>query len=196
MNTFNVFMIGVGGQGIGLLSEVLIRATDRAGHRVKGVDTHGLAQRGGTVISHLRLGGEVHSPLTSPHEADLGIALERHEALRALNTAVRDGGTLLYYDTCLQPLAVRTGNAGTVRDEDIAAACTERGVRRLAVARPGLDDARMQNVVVLAALTRHELLPGVSREHVEQAMDDLMEGPLLEKNLALFRRELALPAET
>ena len=64
MNTFNVFMIGVGGQGIGLLSEVLIRAADRAGHRVKGVDTHGLAQRGGPVISHLRLGDEVDNSLT------------------------------------------------------------------------------------------------------------------------------------
>ncbi|MBW2538534.1 MAG: 2-oxoacid:acceptor oxidoreductase family protein, partial [Deltaproteobacteria bacterium] len=54
MNSFNVYMTGVGGQGIGLLSEILLRAADHAGHTVKGVDTHGLAQRGGIVVSSLR----------------------------------------------------------------------------------------------------------------------------------------------
>ena len=56
MNAFNVYMTGVGGQGIGLLSEILLRAADHAGHTVKGVDTHGLAQRGGIVVSSLRFG--------------------------------------------------------------------------------------------------------------------------------------------
>jgi len=56
-------MIGVGGQGIGLLSEVLLRAVDYAGLRVKAVDTHGLAQRGGVVVSNLRMGDNVFSPL-------------------------------------------------------------------------------------------------------------------------------------
>ncbi|MBW2177096.1 MAG: 2-oxoacid:acceptor oxidoreductase family protein, partial [Deltaproteobacteria bacterium] len=46
-----------------MLSEILIRAADYAGHRVKAVDTHGLAQRGGTVVSHLRLGDRVYSPM-------------------------------------------------------------------------------------------------------------------------------------
>ncbi|MCU0237509.1 MAG: 2-oxoacid:acceptor oxidoreductase family protein, partial [Acidobacteria bacterium] len=48
---FDIFVIGVGGQGIGLLSETLVRAADHAGMPVKGVDTHGLAQRGGIVAS-------------------------------------------------------------------------------------------------------------------------------------------------
>ena len=49
MEAFNAYLIGVGGQGIGMLSEILIRAADHAGHRVKAVDTHGLAQRGGRI---------------------------------------------------------------------------------------------------------------------------------------------------
>ena len=64
MKSLNIFMIGVGGQGIGLLSEVLLRAADYAALRVKAVDTHGLAQRGGVVVSHLRLRQRVFPPHT------------------------------------------------------------------------------------------------------------------------------------
>lgn len=66
-----------------MLSEVLIRAADYAGYTVKAVDTHGLAQRGGIVVSQVRLGETVHTPLVSRRSADLVIALERHEAQRA-----------------------------------------------------------------------------------------------------------------
>ena len=90
IKAFNIYLCGVGGQGIGMLSEILLRAADYAGHPVKGVDTHGLAQRGGIVISHLRLGPGVHSPLTLENGADLVIALEKHEALRGVQDALRD----------------------------------------------------------------------------------------------------------
>ncbi|HSA34529.1 MAG TPA: 2-oxoacid:acceptor oxidoreductase family protein, partial [bacterium] len=95
MNT-NIYITGVGGQGIGMLAEALIRAADHAGLAVKGVDTHGLAQRGGIVVSHLRIGDEVYSPLIPEGDADIAVALERHEALRALNGFVKDGGTLVW----------------------------------------------------------------------------------------------------
>ena len=81
--SYDIYMTGVGGQGIGLLAEALARAVDRAGLSVRGCDTHGLAQRGGIVSSHLRIGASAHSPLVSPGRADLVIALEgqtcRHE---------------------------------------------------------------------------------------------------------------------
>ena len=80
MKTFNIYLSGVGGQGIGLLSELILRAVDHAGQPVKAVDTHGLAQRGGIVVSHIRIGPAVFSPLIRPHQADLVVALERHEA--------------------------------------------------------------------------------------------------------------------
>jgi len=77
-DVFNVYMIGVGGQGIGLLSEILIRSADYAGLNAKGVDTHGLAQRGGTVQSHLRIGDKVHASLIRKGTADLVISLENN----------------------------------------------------------------------------------------------------------------------
>jgi indolepyruvate ferredoxin oxidoreductase, beta subunit len=71
MKSYNCYLIGVGGQGIGLLAETILRAVDHAGIPVKSVDTHGLAQRGGTVISQIRMGDEVFSPIIPPFESDL-----------------------------------------------------------------------------------------------------------------------------
>ncbi|HSO18190.1 MAG TPA: 2-oxoacid:acceptor oxidoreductase family protein, partial [Desulfosarcina sp.] len=107
MKTFDIHLAGVGGQGIGLISEIILRAADHAGHPVKSVDTHGLAQRGGIVVSQIRIGEPAFSPLIAPGRAHLAICLERHEALRAAGTALREGGSLVYYDTVWQPLSVR-----------------------------------------------------------------------------------------
>jgi indolepyruvate ferredoxin oxidoreductase beta subunit len=187
MSPFNVFMIGVGGQGIGLLSEVLIRAADAAGLVVVGCDTHGLAQRGGTVISHLRIGASAHSPLVAEGAADLVLALERHEALRAMRSMLRDSGTMAWYDASWQPLDVRLGRAPEVSRKDIESEAPRRGIASHRVHVRDLEDPRMQNVAVLAEAARAGLVPGLSPSHYRQAMGDLMEGPTLEANLGLFR---------
>jgi indolepyruvate ferredoxin oxidoreductase beta subunit len=184
----DIYVIGVGGQGVGLLSETLIRAADHAGLAVRGVDTHGLAQRGGMVVSHVRIGAGAHSPLITVGCADMVLALERHEALRGLNLYLKDGGTLVYYDTVWQPLNVRLKKAQALDVEVIAKECQARNIREIRVLRPGLQDPRMQNVAVLAELCRRKLVPGVQVEHVEAALNDLLAGPVLERNLELFRK--------
>ena len=186
MDEFNAYLIGVGGQGIGLLSEVLIRAADHAGLRVKGVDTHGLAQRGGTVISHLRMGDRVSSPMVPLGKADLVVALERHEALRGVTTASKKGGALVYYDTVWQPLGVRLGNDESVGEDQIAALCRKKDIRVYKVRDPDLVDSRMQNVAVLAMVAKHGLIPNVRDLHYRWAMADLLKGEMLSKNMALF----------
>lgn len=186
MDEFNVYLIGVGGQGIGLLSEILIRAADHAGPRVKGVDTHGLAQRGGTVISHLRIGDRVSSPMVPRGRADLVVALERNEALRGVNTASKKGGVLVYYDTAWQPLGVRLGNTAPVEEDQIEALCRQKDIRRYKVRHPELVEPRMQNIAVLATVAQHGLIPTVLDIHYRRAMADLMQGNMLTKNMALF----------
>ena len=185
---FDIYLTGVGGQGIGLLSETLIRAADHAGLAVKGVDTHGLAQRGGMVVSHVRIGSGAHSPLIMAGQAEMVVALERHEALRGMNLYLRDGGTLVYYDTSWQPLNVRLKKDKALEAAGIARECQARGIREVRVTRDGLEDPRMQNVAVLAELCRRQLLPGMNAGHVEAALNDLLAGTVLEKNLALFRK--------
>ena len=189
MNTFNIYLTGVGGQGIGLLSEVLLRAGDHAGLKVKGVDTHGLAQRGGIVVSRIRFGPNLYSPLIPQGEADLVVALERHEALRGLNAALKDGGTLIYYNTVWQPLEVRMKKAAEVGQDVISQECKRRNVREIIVFKPDLTSARMQNMVVLAKIDRHRLIPGIGTGHFRQAMSDLMDGQMLENNMTVFDAE-------
>jgi len=190
MKLFNVFMIGVGGQGIGLLSEVLLRAADYAGLRVKAVDTHGLAQRGGVVVSHLRLGESAFSPLVPEGQADLVVALERHEALRGLQIAARDGGTLVYYNTVWQPLDVRLGHSAEIQVSDIHRVCAARDIKDYVVFHSDLKDVRMQNMAVLATIHKNELIPGIQESHYRDAMEDLLQGSVLKQNLKLFGGEL------
>jgi indolepyruvate ferredoxin oxidoreductase, beta subunit len=187
MQPFNIYLCGVGGQGIGLLCEILLRAADYAGYTAKAVDTHGLAQRGGTVISYIRLGTIVHTPLIPERGADLVVGLERHEALRAAQTMLRDGGTLVYYDTVLQPLGVRLGTEVETSVADIERVCGRRGITIHTVVQPDLVDPRMQNIAVLARIHRLQLVPELETAHFLRAMDDLMEGPMLAANTALFR---------
>ena len=187
MQSYSLYLCGVGGQGIGLLCEILLRAADYAGYTAKAVDTHGLAQRGGTVVSHIRLGTVVHTPLIPERTADLVVGLERHEALRGVQTALRDGGTLIYYDTVLQPLGVRLGTEAETSGADIDRACGQRGITVHRVVQPDLVDPRMQNIAVLSRMHRLQLVPGLETEHIVRAMDDLLAGPMLETNIQLFQ---------
>ncbi|HNV70207.1 MAG TPA: 2-oxoacid:acceptor oxidoreductase family protein [Candidatus Ozemobacteraceae bacterium] len=184
----DLYLIGVGGQGIGLLAESILRAADAAGMPVRGVDTHGLAQRGGTVTSHVRIGNTAHSPLVRPGAAHVVVALERHEALRGMNSHLRDGGTLVYYDCELQPLPVRLGKTGRLDPELVTREAQRRGIRVFRTKLSDLPDPRMQNIAVLAALISHQVLPGLDRSHFEAALTDLMQGAALDANLALLRR--------
>ncbi len=186
MDIFNVYICGVGGQGIGLLSEILLRGGDYAGYPAKAVDTHGLAQRGGIVISNLRFGKTVYSPKIPAREADLVVALERHEAIRGVDTALRDKGTLIYYNTVLQPLGVRLGSDQEVSEELLHQHCDARKIKIISVKKDGIVDPRMQNIALLAAINKHKLIPGIKEEHYIQAMNDLMTGVMLENNLQLF----------
>ncbi len=182
----NIYMIGVGGQGIGLLSETLIRAADYANLHVRGVDTHGLAQRGGTVQSHLRIGEGIYSSLIQKGKADIVIALERTEALRGLETYLKNNGTLIYYDTSWQPLDVRLDKAKEVKNEDILKEAKKRDIEVVKVFKEDLEEARMQNVVILAEIAKQELIKKISIKNYKKALGDLLKGKVLDKNLVVF----------
>ena len=182
----NIYMIGVGGQGIGLLSEVLIRAADYADLNVRGVDTHGLAQRGGTVQSQLRIGEGIYSPLIQKNNADIVIALERTEALRGIQNYLKDDGTVIYYNTSWQTLDVRLENTEEVSVNDINTAAKKVNGEVIKVYKEDLKEARMQNVVLLTEIVKNDILPEIQQEHYINALKDLMTGDKLEKNLTLF----------
>jgi indolepyruvate ferredoxin oxidoreductase, beta subunit len=78
----NIIIAGVGGQGVVLMSEVLGNAAVRDGLKVRGSEVLGMAQRGGSVFSNIRLGSEVESPMTTDGKCDILVAVEPSEALR------------------------------------------------------------------------------------------------------------------
>ncbi len=186
MKPFNIHIIGVGGQGIGLLSQALLRGIDHAGINAIAVDTHGLAQRGGIVISQIRCGDHVHSPLIMKNSADLILGMEIHEALRGASLYLKKGGALVFLDVSWQPLSVRLGQTPEITLENVETACQIAGAKAIRVEIKTMEDARMQNMALLGAVSKHGLIPGVSKQHYDAALDDLLSGDMFKKNQAVF----------
>ncbi|MCU0661450.1 MAG: 2-oxoacid:acceptor oxidoreductase family protein [Myxococcota bacterium] len=192
MKPMNIYISGVGGQGIGLLSEVLILACQAAGHTVHGCDTHGLAQRGGIVVSHLRLGDHVRTPRVSPGTADLVVSLERLEAYRAMVTMLKPGATVLYYDTVYEPIHVRMGQATYPNRSELEQAAAVRKARLVPVKLEGMADPRMQNVALLGRLSTLGVIEGLEMSHVENALREVVPQRAIEPNLEIFARAAVL----
>lgn len=188
MNSMNIYLCGVGGQGIGLLAEIMQQSCLAAGHRVKGVDTHGLAQRGGIVVSHIRLGDKVHAPKIPEGEVDLILALERLEAYRAVVTMLRDGGSCVYYDCEYQPIHVRMGKATYPTAQELEQAVERRNGHLQRVHFEDLPDVRMQNVALLGRVASLGIIPGVTAELVERNLREVLPAAVLDANLGVFHR--------
>jgi indolepyruvate ferredoxin oxidoreductase, beta subunit len=188
MQTANVFLCGVGGQGIGLLSEVLIHACLASGYAVMGCDTHGLAQRGGVVESHIRIGQKVFTPLVPAGRADVVLALERIEALRAATRMLARGGTLIYYDVEYQPTGVRTGRVPLPEPDAISKVVAARDGRLEAVRVKDIPNGKMQNVALLARLSKLGLIEGLSPEVMGHSLAEHVPERMAEANLAFFHR--------
>lgn len=183
----NIYLNGVGGQGIGVLSELLIRSYNHAGFSVKGVDTHGLAQRGGAVESHLRIGFPEGNPLIEPGRADLVLSLERTEAIRAMTVMLKTGGSAAYYDTSWQTLPVRLGSESEVSRKMIEEEAEKRSIKLLRVIEDNLSDVRMQNIILLSESVKKGFLPGLTLDHIESSLEDLFSGPVLENNRSILK---------
>ncbi len=143
--TLNVLLAGIGGQGVLTAAEVLGEAALEAGYDVKKSEVHGMAQRGGVVTSHVRVGQRVFSPVISPGEVDLLVGFEEAEVLR-WRPEVRSGGTLVV--NCLRvlppvvnlglfaypedPVAALRSFDGTLLPVEASAMAVEAGSPRLA----------------------------------------------------------------
>ena len=104
----NILLVGVGGQGILLASEVLSETFMQAGYDVKKSEIHGMSQRGGSVVSHVRYGREVHSPIVPEGEGDILFGFEIMETYRSL-PLLKKGGTVVANDLRIQPPSVLLG---------------------------------------------------------------------------------------
>lgn len=118
MNTFDIYMVGVGGQGILTIGEILSEAALVKDKAVNFYPSKGMAQRGGFVKAQLRLGREKAGPNIPPHMADMVIAMETSEALKAIRFIKPGGDFVLFGDPWL-PTAVMLGKASYPAVEDV-----------------------------------------------------------------------------
>jgi indolepyruvate ferredoxin oxidoreductase beta subunit len=110
MEIKSVMICGVGGQGILLASDLLAGVMLKSGMDVKKSEVHGMSQRGGTVVSNVRFGDKVYSPLIGKGDVDIMLAFEKLECLRHLEFLNEDGSVLVN-DFAIQPLPVASGLA-------------------------------------------------------------------------------------
>jgi len=156
MKPYNFLMTGVGGQGTVVASDILAAVGLAAGYDVKKSDVLGLSVRGGSVVSHIRWGDVVRSPIVPEGKVDVLLAFEILEALRWLDQ-VRPDGTILVNQQRIYPVVVSSGLAEYPGDapSDEALLRASHEVYRV----PGLDIAqalgntRALNVVLLGALS-------------------------------------------
>lgn len=187
MDTYNVSLVGVGGQGILLAANLLGRVAALAGLDVKKSEIHGMAQRGGSVASSVRFGEKVYSPIIPEGESDLLVAFDRLEALRCA-PQLKKGGKALINDVYLTPVTVSSGQQADVADLSGSLAAALPGatyVDAAGLAQKAGND-RTANMVIAGAVSALAPFP---EELWLKAMAETFTGPkakLLEVNEKAF----------
>lgn len=155
MAVTNIMIVGVGGQGTLLTSRILGGLALTAGYDVKLSEVHGMAQRGGSVVTFVRYGEAVAEPIVEEGCADLIIAFERLEALRYAHFLKKDG-VMIINDQRIDPMTVVTGQA--VYPENIIENL-EKEYRVIAVDSMAealkLGNSRVFNTIILGVAARH-----------------------------------------
>ncbi|MBO4751028.1 MAG: indolepyruvate oxidoreductase subunit beta [Lachnospiraceae bacterium] len=180
----NIILCGVGGQGTILASRMIASAAMKKNLPIKTAETIGMAQRGGSVFSHLRIGENANTPLIAKGEADLIIAFEPGEAVRQL-PFLRKGGAVVVSKRPVMPVSAMIGKSAY--DAQAMIDYLESNVEHLTVvdadqAAKDLGSAKTLNVVLLGAALRSGEL-GLDEAEVQEAMKERIPEKLWDLNL-------------
>ncbi len=154
--TLNILLVGVGGQGTILASNILAELGLKLGYDVKKAEVHGMSQRGGSVISHVRWGLKVFSPIIAKGEADVMVAFEKIEVVRYIDI-LEPEGMVLANNHAILPITVSAGARSYPEDELIRASISNvtknvHWIDGMGIAEE-LGNSRIANVVLLGALS-------------------------------------------
>ncbi len=157
MKKQDLLMAGVGGQGIILAGDVLGDVALTAGYDVKKTDTLGMAQRGGSVVSHIRIAKQVYAPLIKEGGADMLVAFEKLEAARWAHF-IRQGGLVIVNDQAMPPLAMSLGAGRYPSDEEVKDILKRYGASRILLVAgtdkvKELGDIRTLNIFMLGCVS-------------------------------------------
>jgi len=185
MEITSVLFAGVGGQGIILASTILAKCAFNRGLMVKQSELHGMAQRGGSVISHVRFGKEVYSPLIPKGRADYLVALEELEGLR-YNYYLKPGGTII-----LNKKRVVPPTADPVKNpypDDAGQQLRNAQIKvveidALEIAK-NVGNPKVENVIIIGALSAY--IEDFRIEDWEQAVRESVPPKTVELNIKAF----------
>ncbi len=179
----NIVITGVGGQGTLLASRILGALAADNNMDVKVSEVHGMAQRGGNVVTYVRIGDKVHSPLVENGQADVVLAFEQLEALRAL-PYLKIGGTIVANEQRMMPMPVIMGTAKYPEGilPSLKEKCKLISLDALALAEKA-GSQRAVNIVLMGAMAHGMKF---SRESWENAIKECVPPKTLETNLKAF----------
>ncbi|NLX85186.1 MAG: indolepyruvate oxidoreductase subunit beta [Synergistaceae bacterium] len=183
----SIVIAGVGGQGTLLASKILSEAAQKRGLFVRTSETIGMAQRGGSVSSHLRIGSEDVSPVIPLRHADVLIGFELAEAARQLNRLKPDASAVVNVD-CIVPINVALRQGEYLCDDYLSALKKNIGKGFYINAAPlaiEAGDARTLNIVLLGFSVGAGILP-FNEQEIREAMECCIKPKLLEINKKAF----------
>jgi indolepyruvate ferredoxin oxidoreductase beta subunit len=157
VDSYNILIVGVGGQGVLLASEIISDAAMNAGYDVKKSEVHGMSQRGGVVSSHVRVAPKVYSPVIQEGLADILVSFEQAEGLRAISW-IKPDGIAIASRTTLIPAIVTSSKKYHYR-EDAIGEMQRRGVRVIPVEADKiaaeLGNPRLVNTILLGVMSNY-----------------------------------------
>jgi indolepyruvate ferredoxin oxidoreductase, beta subunit len=185
----NIIIAGTGGQGVVLLSEILGNAAVRDGFKVRGSEVLGMAQRGGSVFSNIRLGTDVEAPMNAEGTCDILVALEPSETLRNIQY-LNKKSTVIYNIRKVIPATVTLGRSGypeleQIRDILLATAGRVIALDALDLAEKA-GSRQSVNVVMLGTLFGSGVMP-ISTDTVETLIRESFAAKLADLNIKAFR---------
>ena len=178
----NIIICGVGGQGTVLAAKVLSQAAISNGERVLSAETIGMAQRGGSVVSHVRIGSDIYSPLVPQGQADLLIAFEAAEAVRNIGY-LKQSGTVIVNKKVVQP--VTASLHGKAFDENEMISYLEKVAGNVIAvdtdqACKDLGSSKVVNIVLLGAASKTGL---INKDELKAALKLLVKPEFYELNI-------------
>lgn len=184
METKNIMIVGVGGQGSLLASKLLGSLLIDAGYDVKVSEVHGMSQRGGSVVTYVRYGKKVYSPIIAEGEADFIVSFEMLEAARYVSS-LKKGGKIIVNSQMISPMPVITGAAKY--PTDVLDTIKEKGIFVDDIDALGLAEqagnAKCTNIVLMGRLAKYF---DIEHDAWIAAIKKMVKPALVEVNLKAF----------
>ena len=181
----NIMIVGVGGQGTLLASKMLGYVLLQQGYDVKVSEVHGMSQRGGSVVTYVRYGKKVYSPVIDKGEADVIISFEKLEAARWLEFLKKDG-TIITNTQEVEPMPVITGAAAYPENliEKMQAAGAKVDAKDFLSIAQEAGSAKAVNIALMGRLSTY--FPEISDEQWQDAIEKIVPPKFLDLNRKAF----------